>query len=56
MAISFKKDKYCVVKNIISKEIADLCYDYLILKRKAAKTLLEVKYFTPFERIKFPSM
>ena len=51
MAISFKKDKYCVVKNIISKEIADLCYDYLILKRKAAKTLLEVKYFTPFERI-----
>ena len=51
MALSFKKDKYCIIRNSISKELANLCYDYLILKRKASKTLMDVKYFTPFEKI-----
>ena len=36
MALSFKKDKYCIIRNSISKELANLCYDYLILKRKAS--------------------
>ena len=51
MALNFKKDKYCIIKNSISKELADLCYNYLILKRKVSKTLMDVKYFTPFEKI-----
>jgi hypothetical protein len=51
MAITFKKNKYCVIKNAISKELASLCFDYLLLKRHACKTLMEVKYFTPFEKI-----
>tara|TARA_R100001460_G_scaffold108363_2_gene159233 strand:- start:1319 stop:1993 length:675 start_codon:yes stop_codon:yes gene_type:complete len=51
MALNFKKDKYCIIRNSISKELADLCYNYLILKRKVSKTLMDVKYFTPFEKI-----
>ena len=51
MALNFKKDKYCIIRNSISKELANFCYDYLILKRKVSKTLMDVKYFTPFEKI-----
>ena len=51
MEINFKKNKYCIIRNAISKELAELCYNYLVLKRKTAKTLIEVKYFTPFENI-----
>jgi len=51
MALNFKKNKYCIVKNVISKKMANFCYEYLLLKRKAAGTLLDVKYFTPFEKI-----
>ena len=32
--MSFKEQKYTVIKSAISKELADFAYQYLLLKRK----------------------
>jgi len=39
--MSFKKNKFLVIKNIISKEICKFAYDYLLLKKQAAATLFD---------------
>ena len=44
----FKINKYIVIKNAISTELADFCYNYFLLKRQVAKTLFEKKYISPF--------
>jgi len=49
--MSFKEKKYYVIKNAISKEIADFAYKYLLLKKDVAKTLFERKWIHPFEKI-----
>lgn len=36
--MSFKKNKYVIIKKAISKEIASLCYEYFLLKREVSKT------------------
>jgi hypothetical protein len=42
--MNFKKNKYTVIKKAISKELAEFCYDYFLLKRNVAKTLFESGY------------
>ena len=44
----FEKNKYSVLKNAISKEMADFIYDYFLLKRKVTKCLVDTKYIPPF--------
>ena len=39
--MSFKKDKYAVVKKAISNELASFCFAYFSNKRKVAKHLQE---------------
>lgn len=46
--MSFKENKYIVIKEAISKELASFCYDYFLLKRKVAKTLFDKKYISPY--------
>jgi len=46
--MSFKKKKYLVIKNAISKELADFCFHYFIIKRKVADTLLSNNYIPAF--------
>ena len=46
--MSFKKNKYTVLKNAISREMADFCYAYFINKRNVAKVLFDSKYISPF--------
>ena len=46
--MSFKKDKYVVVKNAISKEMADYIYDCFLLQRKIARTFFDTKYISPY--------
>ena len=46
--MSFKKNKYSVLKNAISKEIADFSYSYFLNKRRVAKFLFDHKYISPF--------
>jgi len=46
--MSFKKDKYVVVKNAISKEMADYIYNCFLLQRKIARTFFDTKYISPY--------
>jgi len=45
--MSFKQDRYVVVKNAISQELADFVYQYFQNKRMVAKTLIESQYIGP---------
>jgi len=46
--MSFKKDKYQVIKGAISKELADFCYQYFLNKRAVARHLFDEKYISQF--------
>ena len=46
--MSFKKNKYSVLKNAISKELADFVYSYFKNKRSVARVLFDTKYISPF--------
>ena len=46
--MSFKKNKYSILKNAISKELADFAYSYFLTKRKVARFLFDLKYISPF--------
>ena len=46
--MSFKKNKYTVLKNAISFEIANFVYKYFLNKRKVARFLFDQKYLSPF--------
>jgi len=47
--MSFKNKKYTIIKSAISKELADFAYQYLLLKRKVARTLFDNNFIPPFE-------
>jgi hypothetical protein len=47
--MSFEKNKYVVIKEAISKEIAKFSFDYFMLKREVAKNLFAHKIVSPFE-------
>ena len=46
--MSFKKDKYQVIKGAVSKELADFCYQYFLNKRAVAEHLFKEKYISQF--------
>ena len=46
---TFKKTGFVVMKKAISDEIASFAYQYLLMKRKVAKTMTEANLIPPFE-------
>ena len=46
--MSFKKNKYTVLKKAISPELAAFVYKYFLNKRKSARFLFDQKYLSPF--------
>ena len=44
----FQKNKYSVLKSVVSKEIADFAFAYFLNKRKVARFLFDQKYISPF--------
>ena len=46
--MSFKKNKFLIIKKAIPIELADFIYSYFLLKRQTAKTLFDAKYISPF--------
>ena len=46
--MSFKKNKYQVIKGAISKELADFCYQYFLNKRAVARHLFDERYISQF--------
>ena len=47
MAINFKKDNYYIIKEALSKEISNFVYNYFLIKKQVASTLLSEKYISP---------
>ena len=46
--MSFKKNKYSILKGAISKEMADFVYGYFLNKRSVATVLFDQRYISPF--------
>jgi len=46
--MSFKNNKYTIIKKAISEELAKFCYDYFIMKRKVARTMFDNRYISQF--------
>ena len=46
--MSFKKNKYSILKKAISSELADFVYKYFLNKREVAKFLFANRYISPF--------
>ena len=46
--MSFKTEKYQIIKGAISKELADFCYQYFLNKRKVARHLFDTHYISQF--------
>ena len=45
---AFQKNKYSILRNVISKDMADFCFAYFLNKRKVARFLFDQKYISPF--------
>ena len=48
---SFKKDKFCVIKSAISKDLALFCYNYFLMQRQVYETCAQHRYISPFETL-----
>jgi len=46
--MSFKKNKYQVIKGAISTELADFCYQYFLNKRAVARHLFDSQFISPY--------
>ena len=42
------KNKYLILKKVISTELTNFVFNYFLMKRQVAKTLFEQKYISPF--------
>jgi hypothetical protein len=49
--MSFKKNKYKIVRNVISKDLAIFVANYFSMKKQVHDTCLERQYFSPYENI-----
>ena len=48
--MSFKTNKYTVLKKAISPELAEFVYKYFLNKREVARFLFDQKYISPFNK------
>lgn len=46
----FKKDKYEIIKNVISDDLADFLYYYSLLKRQVCKTFIDHRHISKFTK------
>ena len=45
----FKKNKYCIIRQAISKDLAIFIYNYFIMKKQVYDTCLKQRYISPYE-------
>ena len=46
--MSFKKNKYKILKKVLSRKLVNFIYDYFLNKRSAARFLFDYKQISPF--------
>jgi len=49
--MSFKQNKYIVIRSAISEDLANFCYEYFLLKRKVVQTFFEKRIISPFNEM-----
>jgi len=49
--MSFKKNKYTVIRKAISKDMASFIYNYLLMKKQVYDTCIEHRYISPYESL-----
>ena len=47
----FKKKKYTVIRQAISKDLATFIANYFVMKKQVLDTCKKARYFSPFENI-----
>ena len=47
----FKKDKYCIIRQAISKDLATFLYNYFLMKKQVYDTCLKSRYISPYETL-----
>ena len=47
--MSFKKNKYIVIKNAINKDLSTFLYNYILIKKQVFLTCTNSKYISPYE-------
>jgi len=47
--MSFKKNKYTVIKQAIDKELATFIYNYFLMKKQVYDTCMQHRYISPYE-------
>ena len=49
--MSFKKNKYTVIRQAISKDLAAFVANYFLMQKQVYDTCRQARYFSPFENI-----
>ena len=49
--MSFKKNKYTVIRQAISKDLASFVANYFLMQKQVYDTCRQARYFSPFENI-----
>ena len=49
--MSFKKNKYVVIKEAVSKDMTIFIYNYFLMKKQVYDTCLKERYISPYENI-----
>jgi len=47
----FKKDKYCVIRRAVLKDLATFIYNYFLMKKQVYDTCLKQRYISPYETL-----
>jgi len=47
--MSFKKNKYCVIRQAVSKDLVTFIYNYFLMKKQVYDTCLKSRYISPYE-------
>ena len=49
--MSFKKNKYTIIRQAISKDLATFVMNYFLMQKQVYDTCKAARYFSPFENI-----
>ena len=49
--MSFKKNKYIIIRKAINKDLALFIYNYFLMQKQVYDTCMKHRYFSPFENI-----
>ena len=49
--MSFKKNRYTVIKQAISKDLAIFLYNYFLMQKQVYDTCIKARYISPYEKL-----